>query len=421
MKGVQLTVVGMVVGKTGVTLYLDNGSEMHLASDGWRTKDIVEQIAIPLAVEGSAPLNLGEFSLAQKIEELTGGAVRLEGDDPALGKGDFALVAGDKKIENASKIHTQLERAIFGKGEKGFAAFMKFYGELERAHSAEDLLTFMEKGKMHIADDGSIVAFKSLSRKNDGFVDTHTRSVKQNVGTRVEMDEKEVDPDREQDCSYGLHIATHHYIRDFSGDGLFLVKIRPQDVIAVPRYNTTKMRVCRYDVVAQLSKSAETHVRGGQSLETHEAGQMELARVIAGDHAPITEIVRTGKNGRGERIALETPIVSDRNEVRSFNHNAPQAGTVRPKEVNKLVNAAITGDLVTALNSAVETAQKTKTSKKAKAAPVKQVAANAPYTDKFKNAVELFKAGKSIRDIAKMLKMDRESLGKKLRVMGLLK
>lgn len=410
MNGVLLTIVGMVVGKQGVTLYTDSGSELQLSNEGWRTKDIVQSIAIPLAVEGSAPLNLSDFSLGKKLEEMTGGEVKVVGTDPTIGGADYKVVAKDGTEIAGKQIETQLERAVFGKGAKGFAAFMRFYGDISRKHSAEDLLTFMQRGKMHIADDGTIIAYKSLNTKDKHFVDVHTGKVLQDVGTRVEMDEKDVDPDRGQDCSYGLHIATNSYIPNFGGDVLVLVKIRPQDVIAVPTYDNTKMRVCRYDIVIQVPPAIERKVRSGSALDEFDEGRAFLARIIAGDHAPIARVVRVDKNGNAKGEALKKPIVPEVNEVRDLNNVAPRREAVKPKEVNELVNAAITGNLATALNSAVEDTK-----------PVPQVTANADYQTKFQNAVDLFKSGKSIRDIAKVLRMDRESLGKKLRAMGLLK
>src|SRR5690606_9273560 len=42
-----------------------------------------------------------------------------------------------------------------------------------REHSIEELLMFMEKGDLPIADDGSIIIYKGLDQREDYFVDSH--------------------------------------------------------------------------------------------------------------------------------------------------------------------------------------------------------------------------------------------------------
>ncbi len=70
----------------------------------------------------------------------------------------------------------------------------------------------------------------------------------------MEIDRSKVDDNPNNTCSHGLHVATLSYAQDFaSGDDKLLdVEVSPSDVVAVPTdYNGTKMRVCRFKVVAE--------------------------------------------------------------------------------------------------------------------------------------------------------------------------
>ena len=55
-----------------------------------------------------------------------------------------------------------------------------------RQHSVDDLMRFLERGDLPLADDGSIIAYKMLRRKNgseDIFVDCHSGNIPQRVGS----------------------------------------------------------------------------------------------------------------------------------------------------------------------------------------------------------------------------------------------
>lgn len=135
---------------------------------------------------------------------------------------------------------------------KNFLKRLKAVAE-KRLHSAEDLLKFLQRGDLPIAVDGSIIAYKILRRSDDAYVDCHTGKVTQAVGDFVCMDESLVDSNRRHECSNGLHVARRQYISNFSGDVVTLIKIAPEDVIAVPSYDANKMRVCGYHILAEIS------------------------------------------------------------------------------------------------------------------------------------------------------------------------
>lgn len=222
---------------------------------------------------------------------------------PAPQKKTHTVIPGAENLKN--------QVAYFGGDvdHKGFMLFMQRLAKVQEArqHSAQELLDFMRKGDLPIADDGCIVAYKRLKRKQGPIlVDSHTGKVTQRVGSRVFMKPEMVDPNRRNECSNGLHIGRRDYMGSFSGDVIIICKIHPEDVIAVPQdYSGSKMRCAGYDIVAELSVSAYQSVIKGQKMTDggdNEASIM-LTKILRGDHPKVDQLVEiTGQNGNGLKI-----------------------------------------------------------------------------------------------------------------------
>lgn len=115
----------------------------------------------------------------------------------------------------------------------------------------EHLYAFLEHGQCPITDDGHFLVYKAV-RKD--FLDIHSGTFDNSVGKVVEIPRNKVDEDPDRTCSHGLHVCSFSYLPHFShADGHVMVcKVNPRDVVAIPRdYNNTKMRVCRYEVMAE--------------------------------------------------------------------------------------------------------------------------------------------------------------------------
>lgn len=200
-------------------------------------------------------------------------------------------------IPDAHKLGHQLKAAAKLQDYTGFTKFVERLSAIieSRGHSVEDLMKFIEKGDLPIADDGCIVIYKRLNSKGQGiYTDVHSGQIKQKVGSYVFMKPGLVDPNRRQDCSNGLHVASLSYLRSFSGDATVVAKVRPEDVFAVPEYNTNKMRVCGYHILAILGDAERRLVNGGGSLTKTPAGKALLNDILAGRHVPITQLVEVG-------------------------------------------------------------------------------------------------------------------------------
>lgn len=210
-------------------------------------------------------------------------------------------VTNNGVIPGVENLQRHLRQSAKLKDYKGFTKFLERLAPVikDRLHSVEDLMKFMETAELPIADDGSILFLKRLKFRGteDGkrvFVDCHSGNIRQWVGCKVQVREDLVDPDRRQDCSNGLHVASMSYIRTFGGDVTILGKVAPEDVFAVPEYNTNKMRVAAYHIIAELPEEERSNVNNGIYLSKTEVGKKLLNDAIVGNHSSPTTLVMVG-------------------------------------------------------------------------------------------------------------------------------
>lgn len=206
----------------------------------------------------------------------------------------IAVTAGGKVVAGMESLAPQIHHAVKHGHQKGMEKLIERCALVadDRGHSVEDLLRFINRSDLAVADDGCLLAYKVLnnSNKKGYFVDVHSGKVYQKVGSRVCMDPKLVDHNRRNECSNGLHIARRAYVGNFHGSVCCLVKVAPEDVIAVPNYDANKMRVCAYHIIDQLSPQAFSLVKDNQPFTGLPQAQEMLAKAIAGQHVGVTEI-----------------------------------------------------------------------------------------------------------------------------------
>ncbi|QHJ80597.1 MAG: hypothetical protein [Bacteriophage sp.] len=225
-----------------------------------------------------------------------------------------AVVDGGQVVTGIEKIEHQLSSIAQKLGSaEGVTNFFRRLAGVERGHSVEDLLTFMQKGELPIADDGTVLVYKLLNSHGQGdslyFTDVHSGNVKQKIGSKVFMSEDLVDPNRNKDCSNGLHIARRDYLRSFSGNACMLCKLAPEDVIAVPHSDARKLRAKGYFIVAQLSNEDRNRVKNNQPMQD----KVLLGNVAAGNHTEVLELVEITKGNGGGLIV--TPLHKPKTEI----------------------------------------------------------------------------------------------------------
>ena len=289
-----------------------------------------ENAAIPEQEVGLVPVMTNQ--LIQAIEEIAAHAKPVSAgiDRAALDADDETVVAvmGNTVIPDVHKLETQFKRSNEQENTVGMQRFMERVAAVaaKRSHSVQDLMRFMQRGDLPVAEDGCIVIYKILQKHtlpaHPGFtyVDVHSGKVPQRVGAYVHMDESLVDMNRNNECSNGLHVARRGYLGGFRGDVVTICKVRPEDVITVPAYDANKMRVCGYHIISELSKEDYATLCANKPLTSTE-GLNLLAQALSGSH-PVadTEVKITAQKGGGIII---TKLKTKTAEVKALPEVAP--------------------------------------------------------------------------------------------------
>lgn len=314
---------------------------------------------------------------------------------------DTIIAVVDKKIiPGVEKIKTQFTAAAKTGNTAGIENMLKRLSKVigQRQHSVDDLLKFLERADLPVADDGSIIIYKVLASRKGAYVDVHSKQVTQRVGSYVCMDPSLVDHDRRNECSNGLHVARRGYISTFPGDVCVLAKLAPEDVIAVPLYDANKMRVCGYHIVAELTSEMYGLLKRNKPITDTPEGARLLAQVMAGNHIGIIEEVRiTGQKGTGLQITDLT------------NQKRPPDAALEPKKEIVPVQALTNPDEMATAAPAVDPKQVVK-----EVAQVSRKETAKGLYDAFlraSDAAEKATALKALMDYKKSMKVGWDKLG----------
>lgn len=307
---------------------------------------VVEEIIANATPAGHADFHEDGIAKQGNVVEDDGRTDNQRHDPADTAPDTMIAVVNNRVIPGVEKIKSQFSRAAKLGSTVGVENFLKRIGGVieKRSHSVEDLLKFMERGDLPIADDGSILIYKVLRRSGDKYVDCHSRQVEQWVGAYVCMDESLVDRNRNNECSNGLHVARRGYLSGFSGDVCVLAKLAPEDVITVPTYDANKMRVCGYHILFELTPEQYNRLKSNQAMTDTEYGRVLLGKAIAGDHIGKTHEVRiTRQQGGGVVVkklnqATPEPVEEVKEAVALENKNGVvQDAPINPKDVAKNV------------------------------------------------------------------------------------
>ncbi|WMX17924.1 hypothetical protein PWJ_gp47 [Pseudomonas phage PWJ] len=285
---------------------------------------------------------------AADLEEPSPDRIEDEDSSDDVDEGDTIIAVTDQGtiVPDAQKLKTQLTAAVQSKAKGstvGIENFLRRAGSVaaKRQHSVQDLMRFIERGDLPIADDGCIVIYKLLLQGGPGdheefsYRDIHSQKVPQSVGTLVCMNESLVDPDRRNECSNGLHVARRQYLGSFSGNVCVLAKVAPEDVIAVPSYDANKMRVRAYHILFELPHEAMVALKANRSMTDIKEASRMLGAALAGQHSePVYHVEITGH--RGSSIVVHKGPASTKDKVQTaVPKNAPEARSLptTPQEV----------------------------------------------------------------------------------------
>lgn len=165
--------------------------------------------------------------------------------------GDNQVFYKGREVDN-TLTRRMLEHLSLGIDITPLVPFLENLEQSPSRRVEQDLYGFLEYGKIPLTGDGHFLAYKAV---RSDWMDIHSGSFDNSIGKVVEVERNQVDENPDHTCSHGLHVCSFDYLPHFShADGhVVIVKVNPKDVVAIPRdYDNTKMRVCRYEVVAEV-------------------------------------------------------------------------------------------------------------------------------------------------------------------------
>ena len=136
--------------------------------------------------------------------------------------------------------------------------------------SREELYPFLEKHGTPLTEEGEVLAYKVVQSnwysKTAGSLKLlqgktdDSGHIYNGVGETIECDRGSVDDRANNTCSHGLHVGSLAYSGPGGsfynpGDRVVIVRFNPKDAVSVPSdHNATKLRVCKYTVVAEYKE-----------------------------------------------------------------------------------------------------------------------------------------------------------------------
>lgn len=199
------------------------------------------------------------------------------------GAGNISI-KGDKLYWKGNEFHNSVSRRMIQMFQDGFSIeplvlFMENLMENPSYRAVNELYEFLEKNTLPITPDGHFLAYKKVCAD---YMDVHSKTVPNKVAatftdeevqtlplvcglkkevtvaiendvTVISMPRNQVNDDKNQTCSQGLHFCSKEYLGSFGGEKVMILKINPRDVVSIPSdYNRSKGRACRYEIIAEL-------------------------------------------------------------------------------------------------------------------------------------------------------------------------
>tara|TARA_R110001599_G_scaffold129311_2_gene303646 strand:+ start:940 stop:2094 length:1155 start_codon:yes stop_codon:yes gene_type:complete len=155
-------------------------------------------------------------------------------------------------------------------GMKDSAPLTNFITRLQAnpsANSVNELYSFLSYKSLATTPEGRVLGYKGVQGdfwSSTGNADTivvqgetnDRHQILNEVGATIEVARRCVDDNKDNHCSFGLHVGSYDYANQWAGrDGrLLLVEFDPQDAVSVPTdCDFQKLRVSKYKVISDIT------------------------------------------------------------------------------------------------------------------------------------------------------------------------
>lgn len=189
----------------------------------------------------------------------------------------------------------------------GVERFSKFLDNLfnnPSSSSVNELMDFLNYKRLPIDEDGYVIGYKGVNQDEwsctgntdtvvkQGQVDERGRILNTN-GAVIEVARNQVDDNRDNNCSHGLHVGSWDYASDF-GVRVKMVRFNPRDAVSVPTdCRCQKIRVCKYEVLRDVERETKVyHYDDSKDLDTQERDERynDIAKHVRSFRATFPDI-----------------------------------------------------------------------------------------------------------------------------------
>ena len=160
--------------------------------------------------------------------------------------------------------------AMLRAGLKDSAPLTNFITRLQAnpsANSVNELYSFLSYKELPTTPEGKVLGYKGVQHdfwSSTGNADTivvqgetnERHQILNEVGATIEVSRRCVDDNKDNHCSFGLHVGSYDYANSWAGeDGrLLVVEFDPEDAVSVPTdCDFQKLRVSKYRVVEDIT------------------------------------------------------------------------------------------------------------------------------------------------------------------------
>lgn len=241
-----------ITNNVAITLFLSDGSRVRVEKTDKAYANIIKCFELPKSEQESAVVAV----LNPKTKIL---------DKSSVSQVEGFEVVGDNIYYQGEKLPPALETKVLSIMNDGLPLehFEKFWQRLEKnpsAASVNELVDFLSYKELPITEDGYFLAYKGVGRDYWSLKGNTKTTVVQGkvngsgaifngVGETIEVRRRDVDDNRDNECSFGLHVGSLDYASSW-GPKVVVVKVDPADVVSVPKdYSFQKCRVSKYEVL----------------------------------------------------------------------------------------------------------------------------------------------------------------------------
>jgi hypothetical protein len=255
-----------IINHAGIVLFVAN-KPVKIEKTDPRYSKVIECFSLDKSLQEEAVLKI-IASVSEKVAALHGQDGFEIIEDNVWYKGEQLPPALSEKVRSIVRENLPLD------------AFEKFWENLSEnpsASSVDELMEFLEYKELPITEDGCFLAYKGITADGwsihgntrtivvEGVVDGSGR-IKNTVGDRISVKRRDVDDNRENHCSFGLHVGSLAYAQSF-GQKLVVVKVNPKDVVSVPTdYSCQKCRVSAYEVVSEYEAEIQSPITSNDGV-----------------------------------------------------------------------------------------------------------------------------------------------------------